>query len=203
MGTFNFSTPIHHIYAMSSKPASTGMFIPFRTSYLSYPWTLPSPSSSGEGQLHTGMAMPLSTAEIVYQSILDSFVNPDHVTSSTDEEDHVLGPVWATSSPCSHDFLDENFISNESILKSMNGFERPWDDRNHRYYFLSILERIEQDDFQSNLSEIVGRVVVPLDTHDIYAEGNMEIITPTVSIDISRTPIKIENVNQIVRQKKF
>jgi hypothetical protein len=31
--------------------------------------------------------------------------------------------------------------------------------------------------------------------HDIYAEGNMVSISPTVTIDISRTPGKVENVN--------
>jgi hypothetical protein len=45
------------------------------------------------------------------------------------------------------------------------------------------------------LSEIVGHTVVPLDTHDIYAEENMASISPTVSIDIYRTPSKINNVN--------
>jgi hypothetical protein len=45
------------------------------------------------------------------------------------------------------------------------------------------------------LSEIVGHVVVPLDTHDIYAKGNMASISPTIQIDISRTPGKVENVN--------
>ena len=82
-----------------------------------------------------------------------------------------------------------------SILEAMNGSERPWDDMHHRSYFLPSLERIEQDDFRSTLSEIVGHVVVPLDTHGIYAEGNMVSISPTIQIDISRTPGKIENVN--------
>jgi hypothetical protein len=45
------------------------------------------------------------------------------------------------------------------------------------------------------LSEIVGHAVVPLDTHNIYAEGNMASISPTIQIDISRTPGKVENVN--------
>jgi hypothetical protein len=31
--------------------------------------------------------------------------------------------------------------------------------------------------------------------HGIYSKGNMAIISPTISIDISRTPGKIENVN--------
>jgi hypothetical protein len=44
------------------------------------------------------------------------------------------------------------------------------------------------------LSEIVGHVVVPLDTHGIYAEGNMVSISPTITIDISCMPSNIENV---------
>jgi hypothetical protein len=76
----------------------------------------------------------------------------------------------------------------------MNGPDRPWDDIHHRSYFLPELVRIEQDDFSSTLSEMVNHVVVPLDTHGIYAEGNMENISPTITIDISQIPSKIENV---------
>jgi hypothetical protein len=65
----------------------------------------------------------------------------------------------------------------------------------HRSYFLPSLERIEQDNFRSTLSEIVSHAVAPLDMHSIYVEGNMVSISPTVLIDISRTPRKIENVN--------
>jgi hypothetical protein len=65
----------------------------------------------------------------------------------------------------------------------------------HRYYFLPELERIEQDDFRSTLSEISSHPIVPLDTHNIYAEGNMAIISPNVTINISRTTGKIENVH--------
>jgi hypothetical protein len=32
MGTFDFSAPIHHVYAMSNRPASAERSIPFRTS---------------------------------------------------------------------------------------------------------------------------------------------------------------------------
>jgi hypothetical protein len=64
MGTFDFLAPIHHVYAMSSRLASTERSIPFCTSYFSDPWTLPSLTSSIEGQSHAGMAMPLSKTEI-------------------------------------------------------------------------------------------------------------------------------------------
>jgi hypothetical protein len=76
----------------------------------------------------------------------------------------------------------------------MNGSKRPWDDMRHFCYFVLEIAKIEQDDFRSNLSEIVGHVVVPLDKNDIYVEGNMVSISPTITIDISRTPDKIENV---------
>jgi hypothetical protein len=65
----------------------------------------------------------------------------------------------------------------------------------HQSYFLPSLEKIEQDDFRSTLSEIVDHIVVPLDTHGIYTEGNKASISPTFQIDISRTHGKIENVN--------
>jgi hypothetical protein len=64
----------------------------------------------------------------------------------------------------------------------------------HSSYFLPKLARIKQDDFRSTLSEIVGHTIVPLDTHNIYAEGNMASIFPTITIDISCIPSKIENL---------
>jgi hypothetical protein len=93
MGTFNFMAPIHHVYAMSSSLVSSERSFPFCTSYFNDPWTLP---SSCEGQSHDGMAMPPSTVEIACQVVLDSSIDPDPITSPTDEEDLVLKPVWAT-----------------------------------------------------------------------------------------------------------
>jgi hypothetical protein len=80
----------------------------------------------------------------------------------------------------------------EEILEAMNGSDRPWDDMHHHSYFLLELSRIEQDDFRSTLSEIVGHVIVPLDIHEIYAKGNMVSIYPTVMINISCIPGKVE-----------
>jgi hypothetical protein len=141
------------------------------------------------------MSMLLSAAEISYQTILDSSADPDPVPSHTVKQDPVLRLVWATSLSCSNDFLDETFPSYEAILEAMNVSKRPWDDMHHRSYFLPSLERIEQDNFRSTLSEIVGHTIVPLYTHGIYTKGNMASISPTVQIDIYHTPGKIENVN--------
>jgi hypothetical protein len=124
--------PIHHIYTMSSRFASSMRYVPFRTSYFNDPWTLPSLNVSCEGQSHTGMAMPLSIAEIVYQVVLDSSDDPDPVTSQIDKEDLVLEPVWANSPSCSRDCLNDTLSSNEAIVEAMNGSDRPWDDMHHR-----------------------------------------------------------------------
>jgi hypothetical protein len=65
----------------------------------------------------------------------------------------------------------------------------------HCSYFLPELERIEQDDFRSTLSEIVGHVLFPLHTYNIYVEGNMASIFPNFTINISCNPGKIKNVH--------
>jgi hypothetical protein len=194
MGTFDFMEPIHHIYIMHGRLVSSERFIPFCTFYFNDPWNIPSSKMSCEGQSHTGMAMPLSTTEIEYQSFLDSSTDHDPVTSQIDEEDLVLEPVWATSSSCSHEFLYETSPSDEDIIEAMSGSEKTWDDTHHLSFFLLEIARVEQDEFRSTLNEILGHVIVPLDTHDIYAKIKMVSISPTVMIDISRIPRKIDNV---------
>jgi hypothetical protein len=193
MGGFDFVAPIHHIHAISSESSSSMRSVPFCTSYFNNPWSLPSLTMSYEDQSHIGMAMPLLATKVVCQSILDATANPDPFSLRTDEVDHVLETVWVVQASCSHDCLDDTLPSDEAILEAMYGPDRPWDDMHHHSYFFLELVRIEQDDFRSTLSEMVGHVVVPLDTHDIYAEGNMANISPTVMIDISRIPGKIEN----------
>ena len=64
----------------------------------------------------------------------------------------------------------------------------------HRSYFLSKLEQVEHDDFRTILSESVGHPMIPLGTHGIYVEGNMENLSPIIPINIFQTPGKIENV---------
>jgi hypothetical protein len=105
MGTFEFSAPNHQVYAMSSRFVSTGRSIPFRTSYFDDLLTLPSPTLSCEGQSHARMAMPLLAAEITYQAILNSSMDPDPNPPLTNEEDLMSRPVRATALSCSHDCL--------------------------------------------------------------------------------------------------
>jgi hypothetical protein len=150
---------------------------------------------SFEGHFHAGMAMPLLVVEITYQFVIESFIDLDPITSLTNKEDHVLKPIWATSLSFLHDSIDETFPSDYAIIEAMNGSSKPWNDMHHRSYFLPEFAIIEQDDFQSTLSEIVVQVVFPLDPRETYGEGNMVSISPTIMINISCTPGKIENVH--------
>jgi hypothetical protein len=103
MSTFDFVALIHHIYGMSSRFASSMRYVPFCTSYFNDTWTLNSSTFSYEGQSHNGMEIPSSTEEIMYQVVLDSAADLDHVSLQKNKDDHVLKPIWATSSSFYHD----------------------------------------------------------------------------------------------------
>ena len=76
----------------------------------------------------------------------------------------------------------------------MSGLEPPWEELHHRSYFLPELDRLEGEDFRDILSERIGSSMVPLSSLGPMAYGNMENISPTIPINISRNPGKIENV---------
>jgi hypothetical protein len=194
MGSFDFTLSITYINSISDESSSSMRFVPFRTLYFNDPWTLPSPTMSYEGHSHIRMVMPLSEVEFVCHVVLEAIVDPDPSSSRTTRVDLVLEPIWVIQPSCSNDFLDDTFPSDETILESMSGPDRTWDYMHHRSYFLPKLVSIEQDEFRSTPTEIVSHAVVPLDTHGIYVKGNMANISPTIVIDISRTPGKIKNV---------
>ena len=53
---------------------------------------------------------------------------------------------------------------------------------------------MEHEDFREFLSERIGSSMFPLSSPGPMADGNMENISPTIPINISRDPRKIENV---------
>ena len=64
----------------------------------------------------------------------------------------------------------------------------------HRSYFLPDLSEVESI-FPSPLSPgPVHLVFNPLAPTQVYAEGNMVVISPTIPVNISRDPNVIENV---------
>ena len=52
---------------------------------------------------------------------------------------------------------------------------------------------MERDEFREILSENIGSVMVPLSSLGQMDDGNMEKLSPTIPINISRDPSKVEN----------
>ena len=64
----------------------------------------------------------------------------------------------------------------------------------HRSYFLPELDHLEREEFREVLSERIGSPMVPLSSPGPMADGNMVNISPTIPINISHDPGRIENV---------
>ena len=93
-----------------------------------------------------------------------------------------------------HDCLDSIFPSDEAIIEAVSGVEPPWEELHHKSYFLLELDHLECEDFREILSERIGSPMVPLSSPGLMADGNMANISPTIPINISHDPGKIENV---------
>ena len=104
-------------------------------------------------------------------------------------------PTWEVDSSHAHDYLDSVLPSDEAIIEAMSGVEPPWEELHHRSYFLLELDHLEHEDFREILSEKFGSPVLPLSSPGQMADGNMANISPTIPINISCDPGKIENVH--------
>ena len=131
-------------------------------------------------------------AIIAYQENLDFVAEPSPSSSQTEEEDLYVLPAWAVESSHSHDCLDDVFPLDEAILEAMSRVEQPWEYFHHQSYFLPELDRLECDDFRDILSEKIGSPVVPLSSPSQMVDGNMANLSPTIPINISHDPRKIE-----------
>ena len=103
-------------------------------------------------------------------------------------------PAWVVESSHSHDFLDDVFQSDEAIIEVMSRLEQPWEELHHQSYFLPKLDHMESDDFRLILSKNIGSPMVPLSSLVQMADGSMDNLSPTIPINISRDPSKVENV---------
>jgi hypothetical protein len=169
MGTFPIPPPpdIPHPSIASINMISV---VPHELPMSSDPWIVPDPGD------HTrfGHVMLLSPVESAYQAI-----------------------QLATPSTFSLDKLSPNpfrviFPTDEMIMSIME--DTPWDD-GHRHSIL-FLEQHTLENYQrisTPLTVVVISIVLG-STHDVFAEGNLSNISPTISIDILVKPRIVENV---------
>jgi hypothetical protein len=155
-------------------------------------WTLPSPSALMEGTWHPGMCIPLSTAEFSYSIVQQASTDPD--LTPTRELDPVIEPIWDQYSLATTDYLELVLPYDKVIIEALTHLDRPWDDLHHKYYFLSVLRRIEAGEFVLTMTGDRSCLINPLAVHIVYAKGNMETITETIPTNISRTLGIMENV---------
>jgi hypothetical protein len=139
------------------------------------PWIVPDPGD----HTHFDDIMSLSPVESAYQAIQLTTLS----TLSLDE----LSP----------DPFRVIFPTDEMIMSIME--ETPWDDGHHRS--ILFLEQHTLENYQriSTPSTVVVISTVPESTRDVFVEGNLSNISPTIPIDISVKPRIVENVTLELR----
>jgi hypothetical protein len=135
------------------------------------PWIVPDPGY----HLRYGDEMSLSLVESAYQAIQSA------TPSTTSLGELSLDPFCVI------------FPIDEMIMSVME--DTPWDDGHHCSILFLEKHTIENYKRISTLSTVVIISTIPDSTHDVFSEGNLSNIFPTIPLDISIKPGIVENVH--------
>ena len=117
-----FKLPPPKFYMISHvKNKSSGVQIPFKASYLSYPWNLPNPHDENS----TGTTKPISATKVTYKVIQEITMEKKLQTFETEESNHYSSSIWDIGLLTESDPLDSTFPTDESIMEAMNMMEKP------------------------------------------------------------------------------
>jgi hypothetical protein len=169
MGTFPIPPPnVPYLLVASINMIST---TPHELPVSFDPWIVPDPGD----YTRFSDIMSLSPVESAYQAI------------------HSASPSILSLTELSPDPFRVIFPTDEMIMSIMD--DTPWDDGHHRS--ILFLEQHTLENYQriSTSSTIVVISTIPGSTHDVFAEGNLSNISPTIPIDISVKPGIVENVH--------
>jgi hypothetical protein len=135
------------------------------------PWIVPDPGD----HLRFGDVMSLSPVESAYQVIQTTTPSTPSLDELSPDPFHVIFPT------------------DEMIMSIME--DTPWDDGHNRS--ILFLEQHTLENYQRILtpSTVVVISTVPGSTRDVFYEGKLSNILPTVPIDISIKPGIVENVH--------
>jgi hypothetical protein len=167
MGTFPIPPP--DVPCPSVASINMISIIPHELPMSSDPWIVPDPGD------HTrfGNVMSLSPVESTYHAIQSA-------TPSTPSLDEF-----------SPDPFRVIFPTDEMIMSVME--DTPWDDGHHRSILFLEQHTLENYQLISTPSTVVVISIVPRSSHDVFVEGNLSNISPTIPIDISVKPGIVEN----------
>jgi hypothetical protein len=85
------------------------------------------------------------------------------------------------------------FPTDEMIMSVME--DTPWDDGHHRSILFLEQQTLENYQWILTPSTVVVVTTIPGSIRDVFAEGNLSNISPTIPIDISIKPGIVENVH--------
>ena len=178
MGTFSITpldppqqnTMIHMISSLAPQSHNTYN-----------PWVVPHSSVISS----LGESMPLSPIEDAYNAIQSTSNTLNSIDQDLVASNPYSLPSWLNSLPPSFYYLFETFPSNESIMVIKCLGELPWEYYHHRSYFLPNLD-LEDHDAKSIISNDDSQSLeFPIFHQGSVFEGNLGMITPTITIDIS------------------
>jgi hypothetical protein len=129
------------------------------------PWIVPDPRD----HLRFDDAMPLSPIECTYQAIQSATPSTPSLNELSPDPFHVIFPI------------------DEMIMSVME--DTPWNDGHHRS--ILFLEQHTLENYQC----ISTPSTIPASTHNVFSEGNLRNISPTIPLDISIKPGIIKNVH--------
>jgi hypothetical protein len=135
------------------------------------PWIVPDP---GDYLCYVD-EMPLSLVESTYQEI------------------HSATPSTPSLGELSLDPFRVIFSKDEMIMSVME--DTPWDDGHHQSILFLEKHTIENYQWISTPSTIVVISTILESAHDVFSEGKLSNISPTIPLDISVKPGIVENVH--------
>jgi hypothetical protein len=135
------------------------------------PWMVPDPSDHPR----YSDEMTLSPFESAYQAI----------QSTT--------PYTTSLGELSPDPFCVIFPTDEMIMSVME--DTPWDNGHHHSFLFLEQHTIEKYQWISTPSIVFIISTIPKSTHDVFSEGNLSNISPTIPLDISIKPGIVENVH--------
>jgi hypothetical protein len=171
MGTFHIPPlDVPHPFVTSINMISTSI----HGTPVSYdPWMVP----NLDDHLRYGGEIPLSPVESTYQAIQLETLSTPSLSDLPPDPFRIIFPM------------------DEMIMSVMSMEETPWDDGHHRSILFPEQHTIEGYQRISTSSTIVIISIVPNSTHDLFYEGNLSNISPTLPLDISIKPGIVENVH--------
>jgi hypothetical protein len=135
------------------------------------PWIVADPGD----HLRFGDTMSFSTVESAYQAIQSATPSSPSLGDLSPDPFHVIFPI------------------DEMIMFFME--DTPWDDGHHRSILFLVQHIIENYHQISTPSTVVVISTIPKFALDVFSEGNLSNISPTIPLDISIKPGIVENVH--------